>query len=299
MTLHMILDAQILYQFCLLISIGFGIFWHPFAYAFLLTYPIITSRILINVLKVVWVPRQQIIYTLFLFIILVYILTLVSYWHYHDDFGTMCQDLYTCLIVTLDQSFKNDGGVSGYLAEPYSNSDSTMDIRYGRVAFDNAFNFIVLILVVQILAGIIIDKFSELREDTEKRVENQYSECFICGQTRESLEKQFGSEGFNFHIKHQHNLWDYLYFVAFLQAKKVNKMTDFTEMERFVQEADGNYWFPCYFDYEEEREQMLLKTTDKPITVDDIEKLKADIVSSLKLEFAQMRQGYDEDEDDE
>lgn len=37
-------------------------------------------------------------------------------------------------------------------------------MSYGRVAFDQLFNFIVLILIIEIVSGIIIDTFSNLRE---------------------------------------------------------------------------------------------------------------------------------------
>ena len=67
--------------------------------------------------------------------------------------------------------------------------------------FDNLFNIIVLILIMEILAGIIIDKFVDLRQNEEFIQEDNMSKCFVCGQTRETLEKYFGKNGFFRHVQ--------------------------------------------------------------------------------------------------
>lgn len=182
-----------------MVFIILGMSYHPFYYAFLLTFPVIRSNILLSVLNAIWVPKFKILWTICFLIIIVYFLTLFTYWHFSEDYNLLCQDLRTCLLVTLDQTFKNDGGVGNFLNIPYQADQANPDVRYGRIAYDNFFNLLVLILIVQILAGIIIDKFSELRENDERRLADQYSECFICGQTRETLDKH-SFNGFNQHI---------------------------------------------------------------------------------------------------
>ena len=51
---------------------------------------------------------------------------------------------------------------------PYhATSDDDIDpdtISYSRIVYDFVFNFILIILIVQMMSGIIIDKFGELRE---------------------------------------------------------------------------------------------------------------------------------------
>jgi hypothetical protein len=51
----------------------------------------------------------------------------------------------------------------------WSSSDSIdpNTVMYGRIIFDNVFNIIIIILVMQMLAGIIIDKFGDLREQED------------------------------------------------------------------------------------------------------------------------------------
>jgi hypothetical protein len=58
------------------------------------------------------------------------------------------------------------------------------NIDYGRILFDQIFNFIILMLIVQLLAGIIIDTFGELRTQMHEIEEDSQSNCFVCGQEK-------------------------------------------------------------------------------------------------------------------
>ena len=81
-------------------------------------------------------------------------------------------DLLTCFLVNIDQTFKNDGALGGFLGQTYTDEQQNLtegvNIDYWRILYDNLFNFIVMMLVVELIAGIIIDKFSELREANER-----------------------------------------------------------------------------------------------------------------------------------
>ena len=114
---------------------------------------------------------------------IIYSLSLLSYYYFYQYYeNSTCDNLLTCVIVNIDQTFKNDGGIGSFLTESYeNNSESGLEISYSRIIFDNLFNFVVLMLIVELLAGIIIDKFSELRESNEKKIEEFSNACFICG----------------------------------------------------------------------------------------------------------------------
>ena len=68
------------------------------------------------------------------------------------------------------------------------------NLNTGRFAFDNTFNFILVILLVQMISGmwhftstlmemigIIIDTFAVLREEDAAREDDMNNYCFICG----------------------------------------------------------------------------------------------------------------------
>jgi len=58
-------------------------------------------------------------------------------------------------------------------------------ISVRRFIFDNTFNVILVILVVEIISGIIIDTFGALREEHNKITDSIENKCMICGKNRD------------------------------------------------------------------------------------------------------------------
>ena len=90
--------------------------------------------------------------------------------------------------------------------------------------------------------GIIVDTFSELREDKQDTEARMRDECFICGLTAISFDR-FGN-GWKHHILKEHNMWDYLYLVRHVDKKPA---TEFTFLEQYVAEKiykEENDFYP-------------------------------------------------------
>jgi hypothetical protein len=122
-------------------------------------------------------------------------------------------------------------------------------IDYWRIVYDNAFNLIVMILVVELVAGIIIDKFGDLRSRNENIDNDSFSNCFICGKLRDKLDAQEG--GFENHIKQFHNMWEYIFFIGYLREKQTMGIVDLSEAESKILELSSDQsleqeYFPCY-----------------------------------------------------
>ena len=66
-------------------------------------------------------------------------------------------------------------------------------------------------LILQILAGIIIDNFISQREENDKIEKDKENKCFICGLKKAELNIYYNQLGFNEHIKLDHNLWNYVF----------------------------------------------------------------------------------------
>lgn len=102
-----------------------------------------------------------------------------------------------------------------------------------RVTYDVFFFVIIIVLLLNIIFGIIIDTFGKLREDAAEKNRLQTEYCFICGLPKESFEvvsfekkeKNVGSgysSAFMAHIKTEHNMWDYIFFLIYLKSKDDN-----------------------------------------------------------------------------
>jgi hypothetical protein len=148
--------------------------------------------------------------------------------------------------VSFDQTLKNSG-IGNYLESAYSAREDGVEIEYDRVIFDNLEYLFITLLLIAIISGIIIDKFGELRARREEYYQDCENNCFICGKTKKELDQDMNSPRFEHHIKFEHNLWDYVYFIANIQEMKRNNVENITYVEQYVidkLERNDNSWLP-------------------------------------------------------
>lgn len=147
------------------------------------------------------------------------------------------------------------------------------DLLVPRMGYDFAFYALVNVVFLNILFGIIIDTFAELRDDKRRKEEDMTSCCFVCGLPSDAFEKTSDDErapisssssvghpekretreggggggepqsvvsprrggggvgGFRHHVRHEHNMWHYLYFLYHLRLKDP---TEYTGQESYV-----------------------------------------------------------------
>eukprot|EP00347_Sterkiella_histriomuscorum_P001628 403371295 len=248
-------DFPLMYHFVCVIFAILGVGSHMFFYAFHLSYFIISSSTLFNVMRSIWEPKYKIFMTLVLFVLVEYIFTVVSFTNYRSEYpAENCSNLLRCFLVTIDQTFKQNGGVGSFMDAPYKTSsdddDGQQQILYSRLVYDFLFNFFLIILIVQMISGIIIDKFGALRERDENIERDSKTVCFICGQTKEQIDKQYdGRGGFMHHINFEHNMWNYIYYCAYLDEKRKRRPKELRDMEKEILRKIDNYdnsWIPAY-----------------------------------------------------
>lgn len=114
--------------------------------------------------------------------------------------------------------------------------------------------FIVLILILlNIIFGIIIDTFAELSEVQHEMEHDMHEKCFICGESKASLEKK--SIDFHAHTEDQHSIWnyvDYLIMLKFVDAQETNAINSY--VIEMVNDKKIS-WFPAAIKSEEDEEQ--------------------------------------------
>ena len=120
---------------------------------------------------------------------------------------------------------RNGGGIGDVLRSP-SNNESLFAFR---VLYDMLFFFIVIIIVLNLIFGVIIDTFADLRSEKQQKEETLKNTCFICGLERKAFENKHVT--FDDHISTEHNMWHYLFFIVLV---KVKDPTEFTGPESYV-----------------------------------------------------------------
>jgi hypothetical protein len=189
---------------------------------------------------------------------------------YEPDAGeSRCGNLLECFITFFHHGLLSGGGIGDYIhyslggTSDYSSYRSVM-----LLVFDLGYFFIIIVLLLNIVFGVIIDVFGKLRDDVERQNQLMTSRCFVCwlptedfeggGKNRRNRQAQqqysgngsgsaiaagrdggvtSGSNeqyGFKEHVKNEHNMWDYFFFILHIKSKPA---TEYTGPESVVAEA--------------------------------------------------------------
>ncbi|BFZ07812.1 hypothetical protein BsWGS_10847 [Bradybaena similaris] len=181
---------------------------------------------------------KQLVLTVLLTCVVVYIYTVVAFnffrkFYVKEEDGSVdykCHDMATCFIYHLHTGVRAGGGIGDEI-EP---ADGDPNEAY-RIVFDITFFFFVIIILLAIIQGLIIDAFGELRDQLEQVKEDMESKCFICGIGKDYFDKV--PHGFEIHVKNEHNFANYMFFIMHL----INKPdTEYTGQESYVWEMYQN-----------------------------------------------------------
>ncbi|KAJ0036555.1 hypothetical protein NQD34_005232 [Periophthalmus magnuspinnatus] len=142
-----------------------------------------------------------------------------------------CDTLLMCIVTVLNHGLRNGGGVGDVLRKPSKNEP----LFPARVVYDLLFYFIVIIIVLNLIFGVIIDTFADLRSEKQKKEEILKTTCFICGLERDKFDNKTVS--FEEHIKMEHNIWNYLYFIVL--NNNLDWFPRMQAMSLVVTDADG------------------------------------------------------------
>uniref|UniRef100_A0A8B9KDI4 Inositol 1,4,5-trisphosphate-gated calcium channel ITPR2 n=1 Tax=Astyanax mexicanus TaxID=7994 RepID=A0A8B9KDI4_ASTMX len=261
----MVMDREFLFHLLYLLICTLGLCGHVFFYSLLLFDLVNREETLLNVIKSVTRNGRSIVLTAVLGLILVYLFSIVGYIFFKDDFilevnripnstlenGTCvsvgeeeddveraCDSLWMCMITVLSHGLRSGGGVGDVLRKPSKEEP----LFAARVIYDLLFFFLVIIIVLNLIFGVIIDTFADLRSEKQRKEEVLKTTCFICGLERDKFDNK--TVTFEEHIKEEHNLWHYLYFIVLVRVKD---STEYTGPESYVAQMIKEHnldWFP-------------------------------------------------------
>uniref|UniRef100_A0A4W6FFJ1 Inositol 1,4,5-trisphosphate receptor n=1 Tax=Lates calcarifer TaxID=8187 RepID=A0A4W6FFJ1_LATCA len=310
----MVMDFEFLYHLIYLIICCLGVFVHVFFYSLLLFDLVYREETLLNVIKSVTRNGRSIVLTAVLALILVYLFSIVGYIFFKDDFilevdripnttlkvkivqtlsGILhtkiicpivntfskgedsdmertCDSLLMCIVTVLSHGLRSGGGVGDVLRKPSKEEP----LFAARVIYDLLFFFMVIIIVLNLIFGVIIDTFADLRSEKQKKEEVLKTTCFICGLERDKFDNK--TVTFEEHIKEEHNMWHYLFFIVLV---KVKDSTEYTGPESYVAEMIKEHnldWFP-------RMRAMSLVSSDAEGEQNEIRNLQEKLESTMRL----------------
>ncbi|XP_071036526.1 ryanodine receptor [Parasteatoda tepidariorum] len=177
---------------------------------------------------------KQLVLTVMLLTIIVYIYTVIAFNFFRkfyvqeedDQVDQKCHNMLTCFVFHLYKGVRAGGGIGDEIDPPDGD-----EYEAYRILFDITFFFFIIVILLAIIQGLIIDAFGELRDQLQSVVDDMESNCFICGIGKDYFDKV--PHGFDTHVQKEHNLANYMFFLMHL----INKPdTEYTGQETYVWE---------------------------------------------------------------
>lgn len=203
-----------------------------------------------NVIKAITFNKKQLLLTVLLCTVIIYIYALFGYYYLIDSFWNssfgeagenQCTTVFHCFLTVFSLGPRSSGSVGDMMVRESYKPENRVK-WYVRFFYDVSVFVIVNITGLNIIFGIIIDTFAALRDKRTKMVLNMTTVCFICSLDKMTYDKT--SEGFEHHVTVDHNLWNYLYYIYFLKKENPN---DFSGIHSYVAnmlKKEDIFWFP-------------------------------------------------------
>ena len=191
-----------------------GLAYQPLVFALTLFDLVNFSAVLRSVLRAVSNKARDLLVTLAFMLIITYCFGALGLVLLREEFaaeGSPCHDVLSCWVTVMSEGMRR-----GDIGESLERITPPHPRYATATVYSLAFWVIVATLWLNLFFGIILDSFGELRAAESARVADGSSVCFICGLERSRFE--LAGVSFSHHVRHEHNLWYYLFHLVHLRC---------------------------------------------------------------------------------
>ena len=177
-----------------------------------------TMKIVITAIKVRY---QKFISTTILIFIFILIYASISFMYIRKDFyvadinENICDSLLKCFFSIFNYGIR--GGLGLLPQKSWEDTDYLF-----QFAFVWIFYFLMILILINIVNGIIVDTFQDLREQQNERDNVSLNYCYICSLNRTKFDMR--GLDFNNHIIKEHSIHDYLYYIIKIKEPTRRKL---------------------------------------------------------------------------
>ena len=290
-----------------------GLLVSPFFIALHLVSIINRSALLQNVIKAVTKNGRSLLLTVLLGTIIIYLFSVVGFVLFREAFENTeascdhgssggevngkcvdyhCDTLFRCFVFGVTSGIRSGGGIGDLMKAP----DWHHPYSAARTVFDFLFFVVVIVILLNIIFGVIIDTFAELRSEKQKIEEGIRSRCFICGIESSQFDRK--AVGFEHHIKSDHNMWNYIFFIHHLQKKDPDEFTGQESYVHSMMNLGDLSFFPlnkavCLEGKQEEDDQVMELAAIHEDTKKRVEQVESQ-VSNFQTQFTKETQDMKE-----
>ena len=140
-----------------------------------------------------------------------------------------CYSSLQCYLYYISLGTRSGGGISDAMEKVSYQKD--VELFFARFINDLLFFFLVNLILGNVFLGIIIDTFGELRNIQTENENDRKNICFICQLSSDACLTR--NIDFDKHVNNVHNIWNYVYFLAYLH---LNNPNNFNRVENSVWE---------------------------------------------------------------
>jgi len=244
--LYFLSDNQFAAYTIFFVAAILGLSYSPFWFCIHLLDVLNKSEELQFVIKAVTNNFRSILMTAVLGLFIIYIYAVIAFKlfkddlildNYPDDDVAMCDDLFMCFLNAMSEGLR--AGDIGAIIDPTPPGEE----MYGaKLAYEMTYYIFVITIILNVVFGIIIDTFAQLREEAKFRQDQINGLCFVCNLERFTFDTK--GNGFEDHVKKDHNMWQYMFLMIYLKDKD---HTDYNGWEQYVwskMQKDDTSFFP-------------------------------------------------------
>ena len=244
-----------IFFFSFILNLLFLMFGNPIILSIELLFIVGIYPSLLNIFRAFMVKFSSLLICLFFTYCIIYIYSWVSIFYLRNaivfedplEYSSrtrliepFCHSSVQCLLMLISYGSRPVGGIGDIL--PVISFKNDFNIFVARVFFDMSFYILVLIIMGNVTMGLIVDSFGVLRDESYKQENDKNNKCFICQISRDGC--LLKNINFDYHVKYEHNIWNYVDFLCYLHLYDVNNLT---KIESFVWDKliGKNYeWIP-------------------------------------------------------
>ena len=210
---------------------------------------------LFDIFKAMRIKSLHILLVLLFDYLVVYIFMWIGFFFFQDFFNydeilesnsgslipeSFCYSSVQCYLYYISLGTRSGGGIGNAINTVSYQKD--VEMFMGRFFNDLLFFLLVNLILGNVFLGIIIDTFGELRNIQSENDNDRNNICFICQLSSDACLTR--NIDFDKHVNTVHNIWNYVYFLAYLH---LNNPNSFNRVENSVWEKlekQDNSWIP-------------------------------------------------------
>ena len=168
--------------------------------------------------------------TLILLIFLVFFYTNIGFFFLNKDYegeieeegviDNFCQSFIFCFLTNIDAGIRARGGAADQMIRISYERNRRRYME--RIVFDVSYFLICIIIMIDLIFGIVLRTFSQMREMVTNHEFDKVNHCFICHETRAFVEKN--QEDFQHHREVTHNVWNYVDYMIYLKFSDLHDL---------------------------------------------------------------------------